>query len=1137
MTNMSATPYTPRHPRTHSPPLSVSSPSTLGPQTQRLNIVTRLAVEGNAKRAENVPIKMYMKLALPVDSIVPGSAIPLFKEDNVKILESEVHPLDSSSVPYSFSSTASPLLHNAARALNLPARSPHSYLTLFDQRPNVSTHILSSPSISADADVPLLEEKYTGHILVSGYQVSFVLPSELPPLSKLSGRSDSGGDYTPLPTKLRGRRNSVSERSVLLFMAGISMVVPYLTHPQRAPWLLSIPTPRCLSNTLKLRIFPPDSSAASSFQSLSSGEGDSDSPSWDMTADPHVTRMANPRRSAYHYQHFADDESSDSASAPGFSDGFGIQGTFPSTERIRVRWAAPVRNFEGGTREGRRRVGVVDVRGEMSCTILGRGRDRARGEDGVLVQLDYKGTCQGIWYPGVATLLGMDVGLEARGCDVNWVPGRESSWDVQGGPGYTGHDIGGAERHLPDKQASFDMPTLTASSNLPNPAAPNGHTPSRQTSIFSSTNSLLRAPLPPQNVPEYSFESAPTTPGSEAGLSSVFYTTTDNDTREPTRASSVAQSIPDGPLPSLPITLHVNINDLLPPNKNVFTFTLKGTVLVTPRTPLSPAVREDSPHTSDADDESRGLLISLPRFRVLAADNEKIETTTCNNMNTPAEVLDVYSSSDPKARKTELAPSARSRVSSHGGRVALRPLSLPRALTSSPLAMRRDDAETPSRPTSRSRTPDIRRAPSSSVFRESLHTALKPIRDGPLMIPYVNAIVSPISSGSAEVPRSYAVCIRLPAPADADNDWLDFGLGHVSSSQSVEKGQGSGSGGPVRVQIVSASLDDVPVKFETTAIAKTEPSASSALVFEQMSGKEWETWVRIRTGASSGGSVEVTYIVREHSQLVKKGKGKERARDCSGLDIILPAFSIPVGRLQVDIEAPTGFEIALLRSNLAHEQTSGGHHKLRHFGLEEFFYSQTRVHIVPCRPSIGTPPWLSASSMLRAAGCIVPAFLSAVLLVLLLGMHSDLGRLRTSLERCGASGPSWASATPSVTVTATVVSYSTSTSTDTEWASDSTPLAPSESPARSTPTSVTMIDVTSPSSATHDRNHGRSPSGDTSAHGERNALLPMQSLPFSWPIRFELPFTREVAIEAVNQGLGIAWEFLRRLYHYPLDPP
>ena len=66
MTNMSTASYTPRHSRTTSPPLSVATPSTVGPQTQRLNVVTRLTVEGNAKRAEGVPIKMYMKVCRPL---------------------------------------------------------------------------------------------------------------------------------------------------------------------------------------------------------------------------------------------------------------------------------------------------------------------------------------------------------------------------------------------------------------------------------------------------------------------------------------------------------------------------------------------------------------------------------------------------------------------------------------------------------------------------------------------------------------------------------------------------------------------------------------------------------------------------------------------------------------------------------------------------------------------------------------------------------------------------------------------------------------------------------------------------------------------------------------------------------------
>lgn len=72
---MSSTPYTPRHSRTHSPPLSVTTPSTVGPQTQRLNIVTRLAIEGDAKKTESVPIKMYMKVCRVVERHILTSHI------------------------------------------------------------------------------------------------------------------------------------------------------------------------------------------------------------------------------------------------------------------------------------------------------------------------------------------------------------------------------------------------------------------------------------------------------------------------------------------------------------------------------------------------------------------------------------------------------------------------------------------------------------------------------------------------------------------------------------------------------------------------------------------------------------------------------------------------------------------------------------------------------------------------------------------------------------------------------------------------------------------------------------------------------------------------------------------------------
>jgi hypothetical protein len=87
-----------------------------------------------ANFAGSTPAKFYWQITLPLDSVTPGSTIPLFPgssvvvhefhgadlwaEESVKILSSQVHPLDHNSVPYDFSSDLCPLLHHAARALN-----------------------------------------------------------------------------------------------------------------------------------------------------------------------------------------------------------------------------------------------------------------------------------------------------------------------------------------------------------------------------------------------------------------------------------------------------------------------------------------------------------------------------------------------------------------------------------------------------------------------------------------------------------------------------------------------------------------------------------------------------------------------------------------------------------------------------------------------------------------------------------------------------------------------------------------------------------------------------------------------------------------------------------------------------------
>jgi len=152
-------------------------------------------------------------------------------------LTSQVHPIDGNSVPYNFSSATCPLLHNAARALNLPARSSVSYLSNFGLSHPTSSSIGSSSRSTASNGInpPPLDDKYTGHILVSGYNVSYVLPKEFP---RFRGNDNEGSVRGTPVTPFRGRRGSVGEKNVMQFMAAIDMWVPYLSRPPRAPYLV-----------------------------------------------------------------------------------------------------------------------------------------------------------------------------------------------------------------------------------------------------------------------------------------------------------------------------------------------------------------------------------------------------------------------------------------------------------------------------------------------------------------------------------------------------------------------------------------------------------------------------------------------------------------------------------------------------------------------------------------------------------------------------------------------------------------------------------------------------------------------------------------------------------------------------------
>lgn len=1118
-----------RHARAISPPLSANASSqTFTATTQqqpKLNVVTRLAIEGKAKQGQDgIAIKMYLKLSIPMDAVSPGSTLPLFPEGNLKMLGSEVHPTDSNSAPYNFSSTTSPLLNNTARALNLPARSHKSYLSVFGL-PNSSASVMSPASRASSSTstshtaIPPLDDKYTGHILVSGYNISYVLPKEFPPRF---GEDSAIRVSTFSAAKMR--RGSVGERNNMHFMAGLDLWVPYVCRPPKAPFLISIPIPRCLSNNVKLGIFPPNSTTTSaSFASLSSAEEDPGG--WELTSEPHVTRTTTRPSRSGSYADMADDESSDSSAyTDRGSGGIAVLGTFPSADRLRVRWAAPMKTID--SKDGRRRVGVKEVKGEMTCHVLGKDSDPGSGREGILMKLEYKGTAKGVWFPGVATMLGMDVGLEARGSDVIWAPAEEPTWTVTGGAGYTGFDVNPPSTPV-SRQASLEFPQssppeLYSNSRLQAPLLATRYDSS---SSAGSTSSLLRAPLPGDQVSDYSFEGSPTSLTPSGTLSSISSMPLTSEGRS--RANSDVQSIPH---PPTSLTIHINMNDILPPSKNVFTFNITGTILVISRPRAFNGGSNPSP-----DGELDPVPIVLPRFSVLAADAETIATIIRNECE--AATVEVYNISgnlrDAQTRRTVLQRGGLSRCGSDGGRIALR--SIARSLIPTRHSTADDTLENIRRPPSRPRTPTAMNRIASGVSLPPMFGTLsRRKRDGPLMIPSVMVVVTPLRFDPATSTNTYAVRVTHPAPCEMETDWMEFGLAHADDASPID----------CSVEIASVSIDGMPVRFEISSATKQGEGSivdlSSSL--DKLGGKSWAAWARVYVGDLIG-DVQIDYLVKTPSDGPRRGKGK--SKDDGYVDILLPTFTIPVGKLEVNVEASTGLDAHFLRSNLAYQHASQQGSKLVHYILEEMFIPTLSLRIQPHVHHFHmTVRYLG--KLLQFVIWIAPALL---VLMVLLNLGAEFRHMRHTLDRrMPLDDPVWPDHHPpasieTVFVTTTVYapphatpSGGYTTASTTPSTSFATPMSVMEGSSAHTAFRLPVSPPPSHMSSGTATEKG-TPTPTPSSPPDENSLSLIDILPFSWPLKLDLPPIAQQTVDTVLEGFGVVWQVFRRVYHYPLDPP
>ena len=582
---------------------------------------------------------------------------------------------------------------------------------------------------------------------------------------------------------------------------------------------------------------------------------DEESNAWDLTSDPHVTRNASRPSRTGSYSHFADDESSDNSVSAAYESCL-IQGIFPSTQQIRVRWARPSRRANiPGELDPLQRVGVENVKGEMICTVRNRASHPTKSDlEGVLMDVEYRGECKGIWFPGVATILGLDVNLVSKNCDVFWSPGHSAQWDVSGGNGFTGFDNrpstqqGYAPRRSPDEADGLAFEH----------AGPSTRDMTRtRTNSGTLNGSLLRAPLPSHPVEDYSFEGSNTTLPS--GASSVSLP-----------VSSESNKLPE---PCTTLAIHLNMNELQPLVENRFEFRISGTIVITPRS--TSRLNESVNGTTDTPEP-----VSLPRFTVLAADNESTTITVRNEAEDAS--VDVFNAlgdiHNPQSRKTVLQRNGTTRCGDDGGRVALKILD--------PFHFNGSHR--------RPRTPSNNMAYRSS--RSVFSTRAK--REGPPIITSMEAIVTALTPGEGRFPDGYAVRLSLKSPVIFDSEWLEFGISlnrNVPSSSSTKRSR-------PKVVLICASIDGVPVKAEVTkAVARV---AGNGVPFDILGGQEWISWGKVYAAGSAGANMVIDYLVREEN--APSSEREKKMPDFTTMDILLPTFFISVARFELKIDAMPG---------------------------------------------------------------------------------------------------------------------------------------------------------------------------------------------------------------------------------------
>jgi len=481
-----------------------------------------------------------------------------------------------------------------------------------------------------------------------------------------------------------------------------------------------------------------------------------------------------------------------------------------------------------------------------------------------------------LWFPGVATQLGMEVVLDAKGRSVAW--DGEGGWDVTGGTGFTGFDAGSATE--PEESSRRPARDSSIRSQM---------TPSRPSSYASA--SLLRTPIPASSLlPDYSFEttSSPTASMLNSAASPYFTSA---------EASAV---ISNRGSPLQPIGLHINIGDLPPPPRNEFNFRIKGTIILGP---------PDDPD----DDES---MLVLPVFRVVSAEKEKTEFVVTSEVADGVEVIMPQDRRHGGAAPRHLLR-RKSEIRAQDG-VAIA-LESPRTAGSTPV--KQPANSTPARGKfDESDSPMLKRRSLvriESPVRPSRSSSVSSVTTGLYPIPWVRAIVAMLPQSEA---YSHSVHFTVPSVA-ASRGILSFGV-CLPSSLIIEKkasidviwatadGQSLSVEVFPRVPLIDESNEDLE-EFEKTLQlidfrSDVEEEQERQEGINDLGLRDLVSWIQIRLPEDGvTGNVEANYLIGRDPKPATSSKRRGRG-GLAETSLLLPCFHVGVGTYTIEMDTPLG---------------------------------------------------------------------------------------------------------------------------------------------------------------------------------------------------------------------------------------